>query len=258
MLAQAMRLQQGGDRLTEARHVLRDIDQRDREVTGGMQHGEAQRTDQHDVARTRLAALPQHDRPGEHRHGQHDGERRVQEAQSLEIEQALAAGLHLEADGLVEAAVLAADGAEGSDQRHVADHVGQFAFDPGRPAGEAVMQRRAGSRQPKQKQHDDGGNCRESHRKLDADGGEKGDGAYRCGAGRKNVPDEEIFDRKGCVRGRGDAAGQSSRQPLREIARCMTGQMEKKFAAQISRHADKGMACDPAGQTPQQIVGGNQ
>ena len=50
--------------------------------------------------------------------------------------------LHLAADGLVEAAVLAADGAEGPDQRHVADDVGQLAFDPGCPAGEAVMQGR--------------------------------------------------------------------------------------------------------------------
>ena len=154
--------------------------------------------------------------------------------------------------------MLAADGAEGPHQRHVADHVGQFALDPRRPAGETVMQGRAGRGQPEQKQHDQRGNPREGRRQRDADDGEKGDGAHRRHAGRQYIPDEEIFDGEGCVGRRGDAAGQSSRQALREIARRMAGEMAKKFAPQIACHADEGMACDPAGQTPQQIVGGDQ
>ncbi len=74
MFAQAVRLQERGDRLGKPRHVLRDVDQCDRKIARRMQHGETQSADQHDVARAGLAALPQHDRPGEHRHGQHDGE----------------------------------------------------------------------------------------------------------------------------------------------------------------------------------------
>ena len=50
MVAQVVRLQQGGDRLGQPRHVLRDVDQRHREIARGMQHREAQRADQHDVA----------------------------------------------------------------------------------------------------------------------------------------------------------------------------------------------------------------
>ncbi len=107
----------------------------------------------------------------------------MQEAQSLEIEQALAAGLHLEADGLVEAVVLAPYGTEGPDERHVADHVGQLPFNPGRPAREAVMQGRTRRCQMEQQEHDDGSNGREGHGKLDADDGEIGDGPQCRGAG---------------------------------------------------------------------------
>ena len=128
-----------------------------------------------------------------------------------------------------------------------------------RPVGEAVMQGRAGRGQPEQQQHD---RCAEiavrAAAMRNADDGEKGDGAHRRHAGRQHVPDEEIFDGECCVRRRRDAAGQRSRQALREIARRMAGEMAKKFAPQIARHADEGMACDPAGQTPQQIVGGDQ
>ena len=74
----------------------------------------------------------------------------------FEVVQAAAAGAHLAVDGAVEAAVLAADGAEGPDQRHVADDVGQLALDPRGLVGEAVMERRAAGGQPEQQKHDEG------------------------------------------------------------------------------------------------------
>ena len=43
-----------------------------------------------------------------------------------------------------------------------------------------------------------------------------------------------------------------------EIARRMAGEMAEQLAAQVAGDADEGMACDPAGETPQQIVGGDQ
>ena len=43
-----------------------------------------------------------------------------------------------------------------------------------------------------------------------------------------------------------------------EIARRMPGQMAEQIAAQVAGHADEGEAGDPAGDPPQQIVGGDQ
>jgi hypothetical protein len=169
MFTQVVRLKQGGYGFGEPRHVLRDVDQSHRKVARGMQYGETQGADQHDIARARPAALPQHNRPGQYRHRQHDGERRMQQAQPFEVLQAAAAGAHLAVDGSVEAAVLAADGAEGPDQRHVADDVGQFALDPRGPVGEAVMERRAAGRQPEQQQHDEGGDRQQRRRHRQAD-----------------------------------------------------------------------------------------
>ena len=55
--------QQGADRFLQPRDVLRQIDQRHRQVARAVQDAERQRGDQHDVADRRLAVLPQQDAP---------------------------------------------------------------------------------------------------------------------------------------------------------------------------------------------------
>ena len=43
-----------------------------------------------------------------------------------------------------------------------------------------------------------------------------------------------------------------------EIAKRMPGQVAKKIAPDVARHAHEGEARDPAGQPPEQVVGGDQ
>ena len=38
----------------------------------------------------------------------------------------------------------------------------------------------------------------------------------------------------------------------------MACEVTKQLAAQVTGNADEGMACDPTGESPQQIVGGDQ
>ena len=133
-------LQQGGQRLREARRVLGDVDQRDGEIARGVEDGEAERADQHDLAAGDRAALPQHDRPGEQADGQHDRGCGMQEADLFEVEQAGAARRHLLADGLPEAAALTTDSAKAAHQQDIGDDVGQLALDPGCFVCKAHMQ----------------------------------------------------------------------------------------------------------------------
>ena len=65
MVAQLMGQQQRRDCLRETGDMLRDVDERHREIARRMQHGQSKRAHQHDVARRRRALLPEHDRPGE-------------------------------------------------------------------------------------------------------------------------------------------------------------------------------------------------
>ncbi len=72
----------------------------------------------------------------------------MKDAQLFEIEQALAPRLHFAIDRRVEAPMLAQEAAEGAHQRHIGDDVDHLAVDGGGLAGEVVMQRLAGRRQP--------------------------------------------------------------------------------------------------------------
>jgi len=182
----------------------------------------------------------------------------VQQPQPLEIEQALAAGRHLLADRLVEADMLARRRAEGADQRHVANHVGQLALDPRRLVGKAVMQGRTRGRQLEQRDDQDRGDAGEDGRHRNAHHREIGDGAGRRHTRRQHVPHEQILDREGGIRGRGDAARERACQSLGEVARRMTGEVPEQLAAQIAAHAHEGMAGNPSAQPPQQIVGRDQ
>ncbi len=189
-IAQHVRLQQGGDRLGKPRHVLGDVDQGHRKVSRGMEDREAQGAHEHDVTAARLPALPQHDRPGEHCDRQGGGDDGVKQAHLLEVEQALAPRRHLVPECLFEPDVLPAGSAEGADQRHVADHVGQFAFHLGRLVGEAVMQGRTGGGEPEQEIDHPGGDCRQRGRHRQADRGEVGH-REQCGSARRQyIPDE--------------------------------------------------------------------
>ena len=127
-------------RFGEPRHVLGDVDQRHGEIARRAEHREAERADQHDVARRRPSRLPEQDRPGEQRQGPHDDDERVQQAQLFKIAQAAPARVHFLADRRVEPQVLAENAAERAHQRHVADDVDHFAIDRRRLAGEIAMQ----------------------------------------------------------------------------------------------------------------------
>ena len=86
----------------------------------------------------------------------------------------------------------------------------------------------------------------------------KRDGCHRRDAWRQHVPDEHVLDREDRIRCGGDAARQRAGQAIGEIARRMTGQMAEQVAPQIAGDAHEREARDPAGEPPQQIVGGDQ
>ena len=161
MVAQLVRHQQRRQRLRQPRHVLGDVDQRHREIARRVQHRQPERAGEHDVAGGGLAVLPQHDRPGEQAERQHDRDHGMQDAQLLEIEQAAPARVHLAVDGRVEAAMLAAEAAEGAHQRHVADDVDHLAVDRGGLVGEVVMQRPPGGGEAEHDEHHDAGDSRQ-------------------------------------------------------------------------------------------------
>ena len=146
MVAQFVRYQQRRHRFGKARYVLRDVDQRYREIARGVQYRQSQRACEHHVAGGGVALLPEHEGPGQQAERQEDRHHGVEDAQPLEIKQAAPACLHFAFDGRVEAAMLAEEAAERPHQRHVADHVGHFAVDRRRLLGEIVMQRPPGAR----------------------------------------------------------------------------------------------------------------
>ena len=63
VIAQLVRDQQRRDRFRQARDMLGDIDERDREIARRVQDRQAERADQHDIAGGGTAALPERDRP---------------------------------------------------------------------------------------------------------------------------------------------------------------------------------------------------
>ena len=108
MVAQLVRQQQRGDRFGQPRDMLGDIDQRHRQIARRTQNGKTERADQHDIAGGGAAALPEHDRPGQQRDGQHDGDRGMREPQLFEITQAASPRRQFAVDGRVEPVVLEA------------------------------------------------------------------------------------------------------------------------------------------------------
>jgi hypothetical protein len=72
------------------------------------------------------------------------------------------------------------------------------------------------------------------------------------------IAKEHVLDGKDRVRRRGDTAGEHSRKPVGEVAVRVAGEVAKKITAQITGDAHECRTRDEAGDTPQQIVRGNQ
>ena len=77
-------------------------------------------------------------------------------------------------------------------------------------------------------------------------------------AGRQHVPDEHVLQGEDGVGSGGDSARQRPGHPVGEVARRMSGEMTKQITTQVPGDGDKGVAGDPAGHPPQQVIGGNQ
>ena len=182
--------QQRADRLLQPRDVLRQIDQRHREVARAVQDAERERGDQHEVADRRLALLPQQDAPADHAGDQRRGDHGMDQPQPLQVDQAGAARAHLDADRGADAPLLAERGAERAHHAHVADHVDQFAVHRRRLAGEAAMQRRAAAREIEHQRTEPGRHAdqRAGHRQVDqADEDDRADHRRRRAAARSTT-----------------------------------------------------------------------
>jgi hypothetical protein len=89
--------------------MLCHIDERDREIAGGVQYGKTERADEYDLARRHEPLLPQQNRPTQQGYGEQHSDRRVQQPKSFEVEKASLPGNQFTTDGAIEASVLAAD-----------------------------------------------------------------------------------------------------------------------------------------------------
>ena len=145
-----------------------------------LQNGEAERADQHHVAGGGAALLPQPERPGEQRDGQHDRHRGMGQSQLFQIAQAAAARDQLAVDRRVEPVVLMAEAAEGAHQRHVVDDVDHLAVDGGGLVGKIVMQRLAGRGETEHRNHHAARDHDQSCRHRQADGSNQAD-RRNCG-----------------------------------------------------------------------------
>ncbi len=77
-------------------------------------------------------------------------------------------------------------------------------------------------------------------------------------AGRQHVPRAGVLGGERGVGGGGDAAGQRARQPFGEVAWRVAGQMAEQVAPDVAGHRHKRIGRRPAGDAPQQVVGGDQ
>jgi hypothetical protein len=84
-----VRHQQRADRLLQPRHLLRQLDQRHREVARAVQDGEAERADQHEVAGGGVTLLPEQHTPA---HGGTEGKGREAVQRGLEHQALVVAG----------------------------------------------------------------------------------------------------------------------------------------------------------------------
>jgi hypothetical protein len=102
-----------------------------------------------------VAAPRCHSRIAQEAERQQHGDDGMEDAQPLEIEQALAPRFHLAIDGGVETAMFAQETAEGANQRHVGDDVDHLAVDRRGLGGIVVMQRPSRRRKPEHQHHHD-------------------------------------------------------------------------------------------------------
>jgi len=120
------------------------------------------------------------------------------------------------------------------------------------------MQRLTGCSAAKHRNHHAARDHEQPRRHQQADGANQAD-CRNCGNDRRqHVPCEHVLDRENRIRCRGDAAGEHAGQAIGEIARRVPGQMTKHVAAKIASDADEREARDPARDSPQEIVGGNE
>ena len=238
--------------------MLGDIDQRHREIAGGVQDRQAKGADQHHVAGAGVAVLPKHDCPGQEANGQDHGNRGMNEPQPFEIAQASTPGMQFTADSRVEPLMLVVQAAERPHQRHVVDDVDHFAIDRCRFVGKIVVEWLAGGSQTEHGDHYGAGDHDQSRRHRQAHRSDQCDRSDGRDARRHHVPDEHVLHGKNGVRGCGDAAGQHSWQPIGKIVRRVPCQVTEDVAAQVTGHADEGEARGPARNPPQKVVGADQ
>ena len=174
--------------------------------------------------------------------------------QLFEIAEAASSRRQFPVDGRVKSVVLEAEAAKRPHQRHVVDDIDHLAVDGGGLVGEIVMQRLAGGRQMKHRDHHRTGDDDQSSRHRQAYGSDQRNCRDGRDAWRQHVPDEHIFDGEDGIGRGGNAAGQHSRQPVGEIARRMPGQVAEDVATQIPGHSHKCEARRPAGDPPQKII----
>jgi hypothetical protein len=154
--------------------------------------------------------------------------------------------------------VLKAEPAKRAHQRHVVDDIDHLAIDGRGLVGELVMQRLAGGRQMKHRNHHDAGDHDQSGRHHPAHGADQGNRRDGGNAGRQHVPDEHVLDGEDRIGGGRDPACQHPGQPVGEIARRMAGQVAKDVAAEIAGHPYERKAGCPTRDPPQEIIGRDQ
>jgi hypothetical protein len=256
-IRQVVRHQQGGQCFPHPGHVLRQVHQRHGQVAGGMQDGEPQRADQHDVAGGGAADLPEMHGPAQEAGSQHRGRGAMHQPQLLQVAQAGAAGAGFGIQGMVQARTLTPEGAEGTDKGEVLHHVHQLPVHGGGPAGKGVMQLLALAAQG----GDAGGQgAGGQHQATGHDGvhaGQEADSQHH-GHGRwHGVPGEVLQQGEGGGAGGADAAGQRAGGAIGEVARRMACQMAEQLGPHGGGGAGEAVGRNPAADAPQHVIGGD-
>ena len=112
MIAQAVRHEQGRERLGQARQVLRHVHQCHGEVACGVQDRQAKRAHQHHVPCRRSCVLPKHNTPSQQSDDQNDRYDRMEEAQLFQIKKAASPRSHFPVDRGIQPPMFATDSAK--------------------------------------------------------------------------------------------------------------------------------------------------
>ena len=238
--------------------MLSDIDQRDRQITRRIEDRKAERADENDVTGCRAAALPKADSPGQDRNRQRNRYCGMSEPEFFEISKTASPRGKLPFHGRIKTVVLEAEPAKCPHQGHVVDDVDHLAVDGRGLVGEIIVQWPAGGGEPKHGHCHPSGNENQHRRHGQAHGSDQADRRDGCDARRQDVPDEHVLDRINRIRCRRDAASQHSRQTIGKIVGRMARQVTEHVAAQITGDADERKARNPACNSPQKIVRGDQ